>query len=752
VTTGHGFRHAILLAAVAPLAFLTPASGAAAPVQPPAAASQFDAKHVPDPARVLALLDATAAKQIAVLRDRKLALTGDVVQTLTANWISAAFLTSLTRLTRVSGASGGNAMLRDTAQHFNFALQGGQSAHSMLDADNIALGETYQELYARSGWAGELAPLKQRLDYVTPYLQLDPAPKRLVWWWCDALFMAPPVFARMSVLTGDPGYLKAADTQWWRQTERLWSPADGLYFRDARFIDRRSKNGKRVFWSRGNGWVVGGIARVLESMPADYPSRQRYVDTLRTMSASLAKLQRPDGLWSANLLDGEDPAGAETSGSAFFVYAMAWGINHGLLDRKTYLPVVLRGWSALAGAVQPDGLLGYVQLPGDQPWSTKAEDHAMYGTAGLILGGLEMMKLGQPVTSLPLAEPPRQPSPPAWTPPPVPADATPEQRAAFERRIAEHEAVADLAFEPSRDLPGAEPQPPRADGIVNPRISLPLKTPPADQQAARATVRFAPYRFDDILWENDRTAHRIYGPALEGEEPPSSSGIDAWGKLVAWPFMERQLATGKQHDFHGEGIDFYNVNTFRGAGGLGVWYDHKLWTSRNWAHHTILKDGPDVADFSVDYAPWPVDVKRKVWETRRFTLPTGTNFTRMVSTFQSDTPAPLLVGIGIQKRPTANAPARYVADKATGRFTFWGPNDPDKGAMGVAVMVDPAQIAELTEDADNYLIVLKVTPGKPFVYYMGAAWSKGRDFHEAPAWEAYVKGQRPSFAVPAAGR
>ncbi|KQU49873.1 glycosyl hydrolase family 88 [Sphingomonas sp. Leaf339] len=307
--------------------------------------------------------------------------------------------------------------------------------------------------------------------------------------------------------------------------------------------------------------------------------------------------------------------------------------------------------------------------------------------------------------------------------------------------------MVDLAYNPAAAKPADAPVP-GPDGVVMPRITLPLTPPPVDQRAARASVKFAPYRFDDLLWENDRTAHRIYGPALQREEPPSSSAIDAWGKNVEWPFMERQLKTGKQHDYHGEGIDFYNAGTTRGAGGLGIWYDDKLWVSRNWTEYRILKDGPDTADFEVDYAPWPVDVKRTVSETRRFTLPTGTNFTRMVSTLHSDKPGPMVVGIGIQKKPTTTTAGTFTADRARGRFSFWTPTDPDKGAMGVAIMVDPAQIADVVEDSDNYLILVNVTPGKPLVYYMGATWSKSRDFHDRATWERYVMAQTPSFTPP----
>ncbi|ATC31915.1 DUF4861 domain-containing protein [Caulobacter vibrioides] len=283
----------------------------------------------------------------------------------------------------------------------------------------------------------------------------------------------------------------------------------------------------------------------------------------------------------------------------------------------------------------------------------------------------------------------------------------------------------------------AMPEQMRPDGRLNP--------PAAEQQAPRAAVTLAPYRFNDILWENDRTAHRIYSRDLEKAEPPSTSGIDAWGKSVRWPYMDRQLRTGDQHTNHGEGLDFYDVGTARGAGGLGVWHDNKLWTSRNWSDVKILKNGPDVAAFSVDYAPWPVDVDRKVWETRTFSLPMGTNFTRMVSTIRSDKPGPLVVGIGISKRKRATGSGEFLKDLAPGRVTFFEPADPQKGSMAIALMVDPKSVVEVRQDFDNYLMLIKVEPGKPFVYYMGAAWDKGLDFHSAAEWNAYVAAQKPDF-------
>ncbi|MBN2973285.1 DUF4861 family protein [Roseomonas aeriglobus] len=265
-----------------------------------------------------------------------------------------------------------------------------------------------------------------------------------------------------------------------------------------------------------------------------------------------------------------------------------------------------------------------------------------------------------------------------------------------------------------------------------------LPSPPS--RAAQAVVTLAPYRHDDLLWENDLTAHRIYGHALESVEPPSGSGIDSWGKRAAWPFADRQLRTGDQHKDHGEGLDFYNVGTGRGAGGLGIWDDNKLWTSRNFVRHRILQTGGPIAAFEVDYAPWPVGVGRKVWETRRFSLPLGTRFTRMTSTLQSDRRDPLIVGIGIGRRTTGQDAGDLTIDRARGFMSWWGPVDGSHGRMAIAIRVPPERLVDVKTDFDNQLILIRVTPGEPFTYYSGSAWSGGRGgFTTRARWDAYVR-------------
>lgn len=272
--------------------------------------------------------------------------------------------------------------------------------------------------------------------------------------------------------------------------------------------------------------------------------------------------------------------------------------------------------------------------------------------------------------------------------------------------------------------------------------------PPPPDRTPRVAVTVADYRYGDLLWENDKTAHRIYSRALEASEPPSSSGVDSWGKNVRWPYMDRQLRAGDQHGYHGEGLDFYHVGTSRGAGGLGIWHDNKLWTSRNYRSHSIIKNGPDIADFTVAYDPWPIDIARKVWEKRRFTLPLGTHFTRIVSTLHSDRPGALIVGIGIGKRTTGDG-GELTVDRARGLLSWWGPDSADHGRMAVALRVDPVSIVDIKQDADNYLVLVKVQPGQPFVYYSGSAWSLGEGgFRTREAWDRYAASQNLDFTVP----
>ncbi len=694
-----------------------------------------DIAAVPSRQSTMAAVEYVASSQIAAMASEPLALsTGSNLTQMSSNWVAATFYVGASRLARISDDRRTLRFLSAVADHYNYSLRGARSGKTMLNADDIAIGDLYEELYARRGQEGVLMPLRQRLDWQGPYLARADDTPALVWWWADALYMAPPVFARMTALTGDPKYLNAADKEWKRTAARLWVEDEKLFLRDERFKDdgHRQANGDRIYWSRANGWVMGGLARWLEALPADFASRGFYIDLFEKMAGRIAGLQQEDGLWRASLLNPSAYPEAETSGSVFYVYALAWGVNHGLLDRDIYLPHVLKGWAALNRHILPNGLVGAAQKTGDQPVSTAPQDVGLYVSGTYILAGLEVAALNDPIRSLPLAEPARDAAEViAATTPVPPAPVTVVGPEEIRRRDAEMRATSALSYDPA--------------DLNRPSTIAPLAPPPEDQRRPRAVARFAPDRLDDLLWENDRVAHRIYGPALEVREAPSGSGVDVWAKRVRYPFMDRQLKFPNYHVDRGEGLDYYDVGRGRGAGGLGVWYDNKLWTSRNFSTYDIQKTGGDEARFSVTYRPWPVDVVRTVSEVRTFSLPLGSNFTRMTSTLSSNSDTPLIVGIGISKRSNDNGRGFVTRDADHGRLMFWEPDNPEHGSLGIALSVDPATIEGFAEDADNYLILIRVTPGQPFTYYMGSAWDRGLDFSSRQSWEDFVAGQSFEF-------
>ena len=273
---------------------------------------------------------------------------------------------------------------------------------SPFHADDLCICQTFLDAYATSPDPARLAPSQTRIDAVSdninrenPAALASPSPKgpRLTWWWCDALFMAPPSHARLSYITGNPKYLDAMDKEWARTAALLYDPAEHLFYRDASFLAKTTPSGKKIFWSRGNGWVFAGLARTLPWVPQSDSARPRYIAIFKAMAARLASLQQPDGTWRPSLLDPDQFPDPETSGTALDCFAFAWGINNGLLDRATYLPIAARAWSALLAARRPDGLLGYVQHTGAGPAAVAPSDTQLYGTGAFLMAACQLAKL-----------------------------------------------------------------------------------------------------------------------------------------------------------------------------------------------------------------------------------------------------------------------------------------------------------------------------------------------------------------------
>jgi rhamnogalacturonyl hydrolase YesR len=460
--TPSALRKSALAAAIVGLLAAPLATRAADPVAgieagwltpPPRPDLRFAPDQLPARAAVLPVLDYVAASQIADMSRHPIQLsTGSNLAEISSNWVAATFYVGAARLARVSGNRNTLRFLTATAEHYNYAMRGARADRLLLNADELAIGDLYQELYARRGQQGVIMPLQQRLDFMLPHLNRPRETPALIWWWCDALFMAPPVLARQSALTGDSRYVQAMDKEWRRTAARLWVEQDRLFLRDERFkdADHRGAAGKAIYWARGNGWVMGGLARTLEAMPADFAGRDFYTGIFKKMASRVAELQQADGLWRSDLNDPQAFPEAETSGSAFFVYALAWGINHGLLDRKTYQPAVTKGWAALNRHVLPNGLIGAAQKTGDRPVPTAADDVGPYATGAYLLAGLEVIGLHGPAQALPEPALPRDDEATilATTPQPV-APKTVVGEAEKARREQEMRATRALSYDPA---------------------------------------------------------------------------------------------------------------------------------------------------------------------------------------------------------------------------------------------------------------------------------------------------------------
>jgi len=265
-------------------------------------------------------------------------------------------------------------------------------------ADDYCVGSTFCELFLLDGDSSKIRYFKGIADQIVD----QPHTESLAWknsihlreWaWCDALFMGPPALMALYQATGDKKYMDITSKLWWKTTDYLYNQSDCLYARDSTFFGKKEKNGTFVYWSRGNGWVMGGLVRVLALMPKDYPDYNRFVALYKEMAAKIAALQQPDGTWHASLLDPASYPVKETSGTGFYCYALAWGINNKILDAKTYKPVVLKAWQALATSVHPDGKLGYVQRIGAAPDGVTANDTEVYGVGAFLLAGSEIHQL-----------------------------------------------------------------------------------------------------------------------------------------------------------------------------------------------------------------------------------------------------------------------------------------------------------------------------------------------------------------------
>lgn len=569
-------------------------------------------------------------------------------------------------------------------------------------ADDVAVGHAWLDLYQLDPARKERrAQIQGRLDQIianpiTEDLKDYTAKPRTPgvevtdrWTWCDALYMAPPTLARLFALTGEQKYLDFLDREYRRAYDQLYDSQEKLFYRDSRFVGKPNRNGQKVFWSRGNGWVYGGLALLIDHLPVGHPSRAFYEQLFREMTTAVLRTQQTDGFWYPNMGDPQDIAQGETSGTGFLVFGLAWGINQGLLDRAQHWPAVVRGWAALVSSLRPDGLVGRVQQIGDSPDHFGPDSIQDYGTGAFLLAGAEVLRgLG----------------------------------GATQKAPGQIYAAAMALRQARPDLP-------------------------------RAYARIVPERKDDLAWENDKVAFRIYGPALRaGAE---DSGIDAWTKRVPYRIIDKwyhqDLTQGiSYHQDHGEGLDAYHVGGSRGCGGLGLWIGEKLVTADTYVGYKLHWTKPDIAEFTTIYE-YPVKVDGKpIYEHRVTRLRMGERLAEIEIFFANNKmrvakPLPGFdpeIAIGLV---TQSAEAKIISPAGPGLMAVYEPFA--GGALGTGVIVTGGSAvrgAELAADDPagqhrHALLLTRLGPDNRLRYRTGFAWSKDGEITSEAAWLEYLR-------------
>lgn len=264
--------------------------------------------------------------------------------------------------------------------------------YRLYHADEFCIGQLYLDMFNLYGDSVMMRSVKERADWV---MNNPPNPdmghkNKQSWTWCDALFMAPQVYARLALIENDDKYFQFMDSEFKRTCAHLYDKEDKMFYRDDKYFNQTEKNGKKVFWGRGNGWVAAGIVNILKLLPSDSEYRPYYENLYREFVPQMVALQDSTGFWHASLLDPESYPAPETSATALLTYAIAYGINNDLLDAKIYCPSLEKAWTALLSVVDENGKVCWVQPIGADPKNVKADMTASYGVGAFLLAGNEI--------------------------------------------------------------------------------------------------------------------------------------------------------------------------------------------------------------------------------------------------------------------------------------------------------------------------------------------------------------------------
>ncbi|AUP79226.1 glycoside hydrolase family 88 protein [Flavivirga eckloniae] len=281
-------------------------------------------------------------------------------------------------------------------ESLNWTLPTLPPVHDASGVNLLTCGQTMIESYMAKRDKKKIKSIIEHLE--NPAIR-NPVSNPREWYYeggtryVDGLFTGPPALAMLYDVTGNKKYLEWMDACFWDVYGKLYNTDLDLFYRDKRFFPSNTEGNKQIIWSRGNGWAIAGIARILEYLPMEHGNYKRYEEVMKGMAAALKKCQSEEGFWYPNLADPDYAPFKETSGTSFFIYGIAYGINHGILSKEEYIPVVKKAWKSVTDEISKKGKVQWGQLVGDRPVNLSKDDSHEYVTGTFLLAASEMYKM-----------------------------------------------------------------------------------------------------------------------------------------------------------------------------------------------------------------------------------------------------------------------------------------------------------------------------------------------------------------------
>lgn len=647
----------------------------------------------------------------------------------------------------------------------------GEGQDYVLFGDWQICFQTYLDMYEMNPDAYKIVRAIEVMDRECAMKEND------FWWWADALYMVMPVMTKMYKATGDVKYLDKLYDNFVYADNLMFDNEEHLYYRDGKYIypKHKTSNGKKDFWARGDGWVLAGLAKVLADMPTTYKHYQFFAQRYRQMAAAVIKCQQKEGYWTRSMLDADHAEGPETSGTAFFTYGLLWGMNNGMLDKATYQPAVDKAWNYLTKtALQADGTVGYVQPIGEKAikgQTLSAKSVTNFGTGAFLLAACEKVRFDDASVK--------------------PADkkaftvSVRNDSESFRQEVVEIDANAvyaklgisggrqfqvinavgqEVAYQITYDGKVLIDAAVRPCGVA--QFTIQKGTPKAFKNTCYG--RMYPERVDDIAWENDRTAYRCYGPALQRNNE-KAYGVDVWLKNTPELVVEnryhiehgakQRIAELKQTNpaaadslnkltsYHydlGNGLDCYKVGPTLGCGTPALMDGDNIIFPYCYKEYEILDNGPLRFTVKLVYNPATIKGDANVVENRILSLDKGSNFNKMTVWYDGLTqPADIASGVVIHSEDLNSVVLgkNYVhyADPTD------NPNGQNFQIYVAALFPNGVDVTKkvmfekpFSGNAGHALGIKKgYKSGERFTYYFGSAWSK-YDCRNQNEWQVRI--------------